>query len=290
MSKSCIYLNITILLACTLVGCIAPHNEATRNSDMLVRVAGEVLTHAQLTAVAPQGLNKVDSAHFAEHYIQEWTNKSLLYQQAKRNVALSQEIEQQVANYRRELMVYEYQKQLLNEKIEQEMPDSMLYAYYKEHSQKFILSKNLVKGLFIKVPQDAPQLNELKRWYTSTKPSDLENIDKYSLRNTLAYEYFYDTWIELDVLLENIPYKVDSPARFLAQTPHLAHYDNGYWYLLNIDKYKLAGTQQPYEHARPQIKEILTNQRKIAFFGELYKDLYRQASEDGAIEYATESN
>lgn len=289
MSIRCTYIYTVILLVSTLIGCVAPLYDSTRTSDMLVRVGDEVLTRKQLVDAMPLGLTRADSLLFATHYIEEWTSKALLYQQAQRNVVLSSEISKKVDDYRRELIIYEYQKQLLNEKIEQEIVDSVVYEFYEANKDKFVLKRDLVKGLYIKVPEDAPQLDELKQWYTSTDLLDIENIEKYSLRNTLVYEYFYDKWLEFDLLFDNIPYKIESVATFLKNTPSLAHYDNGYWYLINISEYKQVGELQPYEYAQTQIKDILINQRKKEFFQELYQSLYQQASHEGAIEYAQES-
>jgi hypothetical protein len=58
--------------------------------------------------------------------------------------------------------------------------------------QNLFLIKTLYKGLFLKVPADAPNLSEVKTWYKSGNVASLEKIEKYSIQNAAIYEYFFD--------------------------------------------------------------------------------------------------
>ena len=48
----------------------------------------------------------------------------------------------------------------------------------------------LIKGLFIKVPLTAPQLNNVRRWYKTEKQDAVESLEKYSLQNAVNMNTF----------------------------------------------------------------------------------------------------
>ena len=70
------------------------------------------------------------------------------------------------------------------------------------------MDKGLIKGLFLKIPVDAPGLTDVKKWYKSTDVASLEKIEKYSVQNATIYEYFYDKWVDFDEVMDNIPIHV----------------------------------------------------------------------------------
>lgn len=63
-----------------------------------------------------------------------------------------------VEEYRRSLVRYRYQERLVEEKLKTDIRESDKLNYYEENQKKFILDKGLIKGLFLKIPVDAPDL------------------------------------------------------------------------------------------------------------------------------------
>ena len=85
------------------------------------------------------------------------------------------------------------------------MGDSALRAYYESNLDLFKAEHPLVKGLFMKVPLTAPQIAEVRRWYKSDSHEAVEQLEKYSLRNAVVYEYFYDRWVPVSELQDLMP-------------------------------------------------------------------------------------
>ena len=50
--------------------------------------------------------------------------------------------------------------------------EDSLRAYYDRHPDEFTLERPLVRGIYLKVPSDAPNLGTLRRLYTSSKSED----------------------------------------------------------------------------------------------------------------------
>jgi hypothetical protein len=67
-----------------------------------------------------------------------------------------EEVDKLVEEYRRSLVRYRYQERLVEEKLKTDIRESDKLNYYEENQKKFILDKGLIKGLFLKIPVDAP--------------------------------------------------------------------------------------------------------------------------------------
>ena len=157
--------------------------------------------------------------------------------------------------------------------------------YYERNSEMFRLHEAILKGLFLKVPENTPNLGQFNKWYCSTNPDGVEKIEKYALKNAVIYDYFYDKWIPFEEIVNNIPYEFGDAESFLKTYHKLEFNKNGYWYLLNITEYRLPGEEMPYDFARAQIQEILTNSNRLNFDRELEENLYRDAEKSGDIKW-----
>ncbi len=269
-----------LLSACLFTAC---RNGLQSSEDALVQIGDATLSRQELAMAMPENLSPADSAEFVERFIHRWIGETLLYKQAERNIPDLERIEKLTARYRRDLIVFEYRKRLFNERVNDMYSEQELQDYYAGHAQHFRLREPIVKGLFLKVPEHTPDLAHLKKWYSSAQPNAVENIEKYVLKNAVVYEYFYDKWVPFKEIANNIAYDFGDPEAFLKGNTKLEINKEGYWYLLNLTDYSLAGEVMPYEFARTQIQEILINNNRQRFNRELEEDLFREAEEAGDI-------
>ena len=183
MKSSLIFITfVTLLAACK-------EKKQTSQVDALVGMQERVLTRTEVNKQIPKGLSSEDSLLLAESIVKKWVKDELVYQVALRNLSDEKEtIDQLVEDYRRSLIRYRYQEHLLKERLLDDISESDMMHYYEAHQDKFVLEESLIKGLFLKVPADAPSLNEVKSWCRSASESSLEKIDKYSIQNAHIYE------------------------------------------------------------------------------------------------------
>lgn len=256
----------------------------TDEPDALVKVNDRILTRNEVESLIPKGTTSADSLLLAESYIKKWVKDELVLKIAKRNLGSDKEtIDKLVDAYRRSLLRYRYQEKLIQEKLSDEIQESDVLTYYDTNKEKFVLDKNLIKGLFLKVPADAPNLSEVKTWYKSGNVASLEKIEKYSIQNAAIYEYFFDKWVDFDEIRNNIPNQISNPESFLRTNKTLEVTDSSYCYLLNIRQVLLKGQVEPFEYAEPRIREILINQRKLDFIKEFEEELYNDALDGGDV-------
>ncbi len=282
MSKPLTKILYILLSACLFSAC---RSGLQTDEDVLVQIGDTSLSRKVLADAMPEGLSAADSTEFAEQYIHRWIGETLLYQQAEKNIPDLERIEALTEQYRRDLIIFEYRKRLLNERVEDICSEEELQDYYNSHADYFRLREPIVKGLFLKVPENTPDVARLKRWYSSSNADAVENIEKSVLKNAVVYEYFYDKWIPFEQIVNNIPYEFGNPEIFLKGKKRLEVNKEGYWYLLNLTEYHLEGEVMPYEYARTQIQEILINNKRLSFNRKLEEELYREAEASGDIQW-----
>ena len=251
--------------------------------DVIAKVGEHVLTEKSYRAVFPENTNSEDSLIISENIIKTWSKEMLMYDLAQDNIQDKERINQLVENYRKSLITYQYQEQLINEKMSDEISEADMQKYYNENKDKFKLENTLIKGLFLKIPIDAPQIDKVKAWYRSQSINDIENIEKYSLQNAVNYDYFYDRWVRLDDIMQLFPAPWSNPETLIRVQKQIEVQDSLFCYFLNIRGVRFIGEEEPYEYTKNNIKEILINQKRMDFLRNFEEELYQMAVRKGKI-------
>lgn len=280
---------IYILSGLLLLGSCS-ENTTTEQKGTLVKVNERTLTKEDVLSVLPKNISSADSLLWAESYIKQWVKDNLVYDVALQNLGDENraEIDRLVDSYRRSLVRYRYQEQLVHERLSANITDEEKQKFYDENQDQFVLDHSLIKGLFLKIPIDAPNLDEVKKWYRSTSEASIEKIEKYSVQNAVVYDYFYDKWVSFDEVFVNIPIQVTNENEFLRTHSFVETADSSYCYLLNIEEYVAKGKIAPFEYASTQISDMLVNQRKVQFLKNFEEELYNDAIRGGNVVFSAE--
>ncbi len=278
-----------IFIAFVSLLCSCKQAQPVDDSEVLVRVKNRTLNRSDVVRAIPRGISSADSLLIAESYVKKWIKDILVYDMAQRNLGDEKaEVDKLVDEYRHSLIRYRYQERLIREKLTANISESDKLSFYEENQQKFVLDKALIKGLFLKIPADAPGLSDVKKWYKSTSEESLEKIEKYSVQNAVIYEYFYDKWVDFDDVMDNIPGHISNPNAYLKANKFVEVTDSSYCYLLNINEYLLEGTVAPYDYVSPQITEMLVNREKVNFLKTFEDELYNDGIRSGDVQFPTE--
>ena len=149
----------------------------------------------------------------------------------------------------------------------------------------FKLESPLIKGLFIKVPLTAPQLNNVRRWYKTEKQDAVESLEKYSLQNAVKYEYFYNKWVPVTDVLDLDSIERGVTGAVCRQAPTCGTERYGILLFPQCERLSRAGEEKPYEFARSEVKDLLVNQKRVNFMEQVKNDLYQQAVNKKKIIY-----
>ena len=251
----------------------------------LVQVGNYFLYQEDMAQALPYGMSEADSVEFVRDFVRKWIEEQVLYEKAEHNVRGDERIEQMVAEYRRTLVMNNYERMLLQQKMPEELTEEELKKYYEENKQLFILEEPVVKGVFIKAPLTSPGLKDLKRWYKDNSDESLEQLEAYAFRNAVLYEYFYEHWVPVSDLEGKVVVDLSELSNDFEKNRNIEAKDDEYCYLLHIEEYVDKGEAKPYDLARPEIINLLANNRKVEFMDRVKKDLYNQSVEKDRIKY-----
>lgn len=275
---------LVLCLVMSFVGCTKKHDH--KGKTPLVEVNGKFLYQEDLQAALPLSLTPDDSVLFAENYIRNWVEDILLFEKAEDNVRDSEKVKALVESYRRALVMHAYQEELVQQQLKEEITQTEIADYYEKNKSLFILEKPIVKGLFIKVPLQSSGLADVRRWYKRNTQDAIEKLEKYSLRNAVTYDYFYDQWRPLEEIEAMMPVKDwKADGDFLQHNKDVELKDTAFHYFLHIEEFQDKGGQRPIDFAKEEITEILINLKRVDFINRVKEDLYRQASEKNGINY-----
>lgn len=280
-------IKFTFSLLLILIGvqaCTSLSRKDSGEDEVFFRVKDKVLTKNDIDAVMARKEASSDSIAYLHKYLKNWAIDQLLLSKAEDNIRNWEQIDSLVADFRRTLLVSMYQENLLKERLSNEITQEQLHIYYEKNPSIFVLKQNLVRGVFLKVPLDAPNIGKLKNWMKRLSSDDVEKIEKYSILNAQIYDYFLDKWVGLSEILRAIPVILKEPQEKLLKNDELIEgTDDRFIYLLRVKEYKLIGEKAPFDFVKPQIEEILLNQRKNQFLLDFRKELYEKALESGDI-------
>ena len=251
----------------------------------VARVHDQYLYYEDLKELIPENISKADSTNLAERYIQSWINKQLVVKEASRKLILDEaDIERKVLDYRYALMIHEFQKLYINDKLNKKVTEEEIRDYYKNYQDNFELKQNIIKGRYIKLPIDAPKLTRLRSLVRSDQENELEELRDYCYQ--YASTFHLDTlWIEFDGVISNTPMaSITDKSQFLKNTAFYETSDEEFLYFLRILDYKLPNQIKPLEFVNDEIENILINKRKIALANELEDQIYERAKRNQDFE------
>ncbi len=280
-------IRISFILLSALVVVASCSRSATEENRIAVARAGDrVLYFDQVppTLVAP-GMSKPDSISAIQSYVRRWAHKELLAIRAEQNLTseYKAEVNRQLDEMRNNLLIYQYQQQMIIQKMDTTVSDSEMQEYYISNINTFSLTSNLVKAIFFKLPKDAPDLDKVRGWYKSNAPEDYRALENYCLQFALRYDDFEESWIPFTQLLMEVPLESDDQEAWLARNSTVELQDDKFLYFINIREYRLRNSVAPFEYISGQVKTIILNNRRNDFLQKLEDGIYNEALRDNSL-------
>ena len=260
------------------------------NREAVARVNNAYLYKDELAGIATFGSSKEDSAARVEAYIDSWIRKELLIQEAARKININEaEVERKILDYRYSIIAYEYQSFYIKQNLDTAFSHEEIKEYYENNIDNFILKQNIVRATFIKVPKNAPKMNNLKDWMLSQDEADKRNLKSYCLSFSSAYHIADSTWMIFDELVRNTPLmEIPNKVQFLTSKDYYETEDENYMYFLKVKEYRISDNVSPLEFVTDEIKNIILNKRKVELAKKLEDEVYENALEDKEFEILTQ--
>ena len=272
-----VMLHVVILFGCG--------NKTASNGEAVARVGTSKLYHKDVSSVIPDNLRREDSILMADDYIRKWIKQELLLRKAEENLSEAEkDVSKQLEEYRKSLILYRYKNELIKQRMDTSVSEVQIFDYYTENPEKFMLNKNIVKAIFIKIPDEFANPEQLKAMCKDTSTEGIIELRDYCVQYAKVFDIFVDRWVGFQTIANYIPENIENQEQFLKENQLIERTDSDYYYLVSILDYKLKNEPAPIEYVNDKIKNLILNRRKIDFLKQLEDNVYTEGIEKNKFE------
>lgn len=264
------------------------NNSSVRSDEKpLARAGNAYLYPSDLKNIlSNQGaLSKQDSTQFVRQYIDNWVREELLLSHAEKNLTKDKmKFEQMVEDYRKSLITYQYESELVKQKLDTLVSDEEIEKYYEENKNNFELKDNIIKVIYVKVRKNAPKTDKVKEWYRSNDVKDKDALSSYCYQYAENFYLDENTWLLFNDVLKEIPIKLYDQEAFLQNNRNIETQDSVFFYFVNIKGFKIKNSISPLSFEKENIRNIILNKRKLELITRMREDIYHEALKNKSFE------
>ncbi|MDN5204030.1 peptidyl-prolyl cis-trans isomerase [Fulvivirgaceae bacterium BMA10] len=285
-------INIIYILGCfvLLLGCdlinFKQKEPEQETEQPIARVYDKFLYPKDVKGIVTPEMSRQDSARRVSSYIKSWLQKQLLITEAEKAIEYDEaELERKILDYRYALVVHEFEKAYVNKNLDTTVTHSEIQQYYDDYQENFQLQQHIIKGYFVQLPNDAPDISRFKRLMRATNEKDQEEFKSYCLQYATNYHLNDSLWIKFDNIISGTPFSgVTNKEQMLKGRNFREEKDTDYTYLLLIKDYDLAGEIAPLAFVENQVRNIIVHHRRVDLAKRLEEDIYKRANDKNDIE------
>ncbi len=256
-----------------------------REDDPVVAtVAEKKLYQSDINEVMVKGATAEDSAEVAKNYIDNWIKRQLILQVAEKYLTAEQlDIERRVQDYKESLIIYSYENELIQQKLDTVVSEEEIIAYYQQYEENFLLTEDIAQFYYVKLAKDAPKIDATREMFRSNRTEDKEQLLGYCVTYATDFYLKDSIWYELSGIYKQIP--IDQlQLRTLSKNRLSGEVEDSlYIYLLKVNDFKEQQEPAPINYIREDIVKIILNKRKMELVNKTYENLYKDALENGSF-------
>lgn len=256
-----------------------------KKPDPVARVNDTYLYPDDLEGLVPPGTDSKDSLDLVKTYINNWIRQQLLLQQAENNLSSAKrDFSRELEQYRNSLIMYEYESELVKQKLDTVIPEKEISEYYQANQSNFRLRENIVRAGYIIAPESSAAIGRMRNLLRSDKPSDMETLESLCQQNATSFSLEPETWISFNTLQKAIPVSATDQEEFLNENRYFEIQDSVSRYMVRIFEYKTKESVSPLSFEVQNIRAIILNKRKMELLSRMEEDLFNDALKKNKFE------
>ncbi len=260
--------------------------KAGKQEEILAEYKGKFLYKSDIPEDVWSSINNNDSSNQLKSIIDKWLENAVLVGEAESSLSDEKKDKQKlIEDYRNSLLIYEYQQQLIREKLDTGVTEADIIAFYDNNKAAFQLKKNIVKIRYVRINRKNADLNKLRKLMQNPTPENDTELKSYAEKQAENF-YIDSNWLYLDDITKEIPLNENySQQRFLANNKFITIEEKDVLYLLYIIDFRIKDAVSPLEFEKDKIRDILLYRRKLEFLKGVQKSLFDKAVKNGDIKY-----
>ena len=281
MKKAGVLIGIAFLML--FAGC--DYFQKSSKEVVVAECYGKYLYESDLKGIVPEGATIMDSIQRVSTFIDSWVRRQVLIHQAENNLDMEKlDLKKQMDEYRSSLVIYAYESQLINQKLDTVVSDNEIAEYYEQNKEDFQLRNTMVRVAYVILPEDSKQNATFQKLLNDRDTLLLQNIDVLASYYAAKSYLDVDHWMRLDELTKIIPIEIFNAESFLKKNKFVCFDMNEYTYMVRFVDYQLEESISPLDMVSDNIKSVILAQRKKALIDKMQAALYEKAKRDRAFE------
>jgi hypothetical protein len=247
----------------------------------LARVNNTYLYADEVAGMIPAGMSSDDSLALLKTYVNSWIEQQLVLDDASRNLSARQkDFNEKIKEYRNSLLIFEWEKQILNNQMDTVVTQQQLNEYYNANRHEFTLQADIVRVLYIKLNANSPFIEQSQKMILE-ESFNREETEQFCRK--YAVNYFLDTrsWLFIEDILKEIPLNSQQRKEMETGNTFIRLGDEEYEYFLRVLDIKLKGSVSPLALEEQTIREIILQKRKNDILDRHIDNLRKSAGSSG---------
>ncbi len=224
---------------------------------------GEQKLYAEDVQSLFTGLTSDDSLKLLQSYVDSWVKQQLKTQQAEKMSPEAEErIERMVEDYRRSLLIYEYEKAYIDRRLDTVVTADEIRAYYDADPNRFRLAVPLIKGVVVRFPTGFRQEGQMRLIAQSGRPDRIQDLIDIAVKNNFSYREFTD-WTEAGNLTVFLPRLSEAENERLLRSSGFFETTQGeYRCFVVVTDLLFAGSPMPLDRTAETIRTLIVTRRR----------------------------
>ena len=282
MKKCLVLIALAAVSACQMVHRVSDTAAELFGDAVVARVGEHRLMRSELAAYIPAGVSSEDSLALAQSYIKSWAEELIFLDMAEKHLSAEEkDVTKDLEDYRRTLLKYRYEERYINDRLDTLISDEAVRNYYREHMEKFLVDRPLLKVRYMIIPADSRSLKTIRELMSSDDAMDAIAADSLAFTAALRYVDSSDAWMDAIILARELGTDEVSMMSALRNRTIELKGDDGLLRVAFVVDMVQKGNPAPLDYCEERIKDILLSARKHELVGGLERDLLNDALAKG---------
>ncbi len=244
---------------------------------VVAEVYGEQLTEKALEEMVDPRLEGLDKDMRRSALIENWITQQIVLHKAKTELPNADKlINEKLEKYKTSLLMYEYEKRLVQKHLDTTVSDKEISNYYKENIDDFELDDYLVRAILIKAPKDADDLDKVNFWFRSNDSTHIQEMTDWAGINADNFYYDNESWLMYDEIQKMLPQEMVLNKRYFIVNKLSRKYEGeDYVYFFRILNFRTGIS--PLEFEKNNIKARILQLRITKLRDKLRKEIIEDA-------------
>lgn len=275
---------VALIALCTSCRYISPDPPEDK---MLAKVHNKTLFLSELGGLFPEGTTGNDSLLIINAYTERWIREALLLYEAEQNIPTDLNIDKLVRDYRASLIKNNYEQILEREMLDSVVTADELSQFYQQHREQFQLEQPLLRCYLVKLPLDAPNAAQLRKWWNSNNPRDFAEMVQYANQYATVHLLEDSVWYEADKIDLQLPHNAIN-LDDISDKREFQIRDGRFQYYYKLLEWRDRKSVAPLTHVKDQIRKLILYRRKQKLLEDTKEELYNREMRRNNIQVFTQ--